>query len=234
MAHICRNLPHSRGTSWLLRSPLSSTGSTRTATHIHLLMARPTTVTGQRHFTVTTAAMKDSSGWTDATATFGTRDRRSSSRSNSRMSAAGGHDPFDKLDRGNDRDRDYGIDKGREKSSGKFGRSSFPSRESSSRDRFDSSSSFSSRSPRSYNNESGNRDFDQRGGSRSRSDRDSSAGGRSYDPSITDRRGGLGQNMAPEHDYLYSPNVIIPALNNGFRTPYKLYYSHTVTQNRKK
>ncbi|KAF9949874.1 hypothetical protein BGZ72_008366 [Mortierella alpina] len=40
--------------------------------------------------------------------------------------------------------------------------------------------------------------------------------------------------MSPDHDYLYSPNVVIPALQNGFRTPYKLYYSHTLIQNRKK
>lgn len=221
MAHICRNLPHSRGASWLFRSLLSTTGSTRTTTHIHLLLARPPTITGRRHFTVATATMKDSSSWTDATPTFGTRDRRSSFRSNSRISAAGGNDPFDKLDKGNDRDRDrdHGRDKDRGRSSGKFGRPSFASRESS---------------PQSYSNESSNRDFTQRGGSRNRPDRDSNAGGRSYDPSITDRRGGISQNMASEHDYLYSPNVIIPALNNGFRTPYKLYYSHTVVQNRKK
>ncbi|KAG0273415.1 hypothetical protein BGZ95_010760 [Linnemannia exigua] len=40
--------------------------------------------------------------------------------------------------------------------------------------------------------------------------------------------------MSPDHDYLYSPNVVIPALNNGLRTPYKLYYSNTIAQNRKK
>ncbi|KAG9068163.1 hypothetical protein KI688_011758 [Linnemannia hyalina] len=170
--------------------------------------------------------MKDSSSWTDVTPTFGSRDRRSSPRSNSRMSAAGGDDPFERLDRGdgrNDRDRDHGRDKNRDRSSVKFGRSSFPPRESSSRDRFGPSSSPSSRSPRSYNNDSGNRDNVHRGGS-----------GRSYDPSITDRRGGPSQNMASEHDYLYSPNVVIPALSNGFRTPYKLYYSNTLIQNRKK
>ncbi|KAF8943677.1 hypothetical protein BGZ47_005192 [Haplosporangium gracile] len=157
------------------------------------------------------------------------------------MSAAGGDDPFDKLDRSNDRDRDHDRNKDKERNSGKFGRSSFPSRESSSRDRFDSSSSSSSRSPRSYNYDSGNRENAQRGEGgggggfkSSKLDRINSAGGRSYDPTITDRRGGPSQNMTSEHDYLYSPNVVIPALNNGFRTPYKLYYSHTVTQNRKK
>ncbi|KAK3837316.1 MAG: hypothetical protein JOS17DRAFT_441999 [Linnemannia elongata] len=227
MAHVCRKFSHSRGASWLLRTPLT-TPATK-PTHIHLLLARPNIADGQRHFTATTAIMKDSSSWTDVTPTIGSRDRRSSSRSSSRMSAAGGDDPFDKLDRGNDRndrndrDRDYSRDKDRNRSSGKFGRSSFPLRESSSRDRFDPFSSPSMRSPRSYNSDSGNRDNAHRGG-----------GGRSYDPSITDRRGGPSQNMASEHDYLYSPNVIIPALNNGFRTPYKLYYSNTLIQNRKK
>lgn len=224
MAHICRNFPHSRGASSLLRTPLTTTATK--STYIRLLLARPNTADGQRHFTAAAAIMKDSSSWTDITPTSGSRDRRSLSRGNSRMSAAGGDDPFDRLDRSNDRndrDRDHGRDKDRSRSSGKFGRPSFPPRESSSRDRFDTSSSPSSRSPRSYNSDSGNRDHAHRGGS-----------GRSYDPSITDRRGGLSQNMASEHDYLYSPNVVIPALSNGFRTPYKLYYSNTLIQNRKK
>ncbi|KAG0200386.1 hypothetical protein BGX28_006531 [Mortierella sp. GBA30] len=40
--------------------------------------------------------------------------------------------------------------------------------------------------------------------------------------------------MSLDHDYLYSPNVVLPALQNGFREPYKLYYSNTLVQNRKK
>ncbi|KAF9391736.1 hypothetical protein BGX21_011188 [Mortierella sp. AD011] len=40
--------------------------------------------------------------------------------------------------------------------------------------------------------------------------------------------------MSPNHDYLYSPNVVIPAIQNGFRTPYTLFYSSTAVQNRKK
>lgn len=35
-------------------------------------------------------------------------------------------------------------------------------------------------------------------------------------------------------DFLYSPNVILPALKNGFRRPYALYYAKTVVQNRKR
>jgi hypothetical protein len=35
-------------------------------------------------------------------------------------------------------------------------------------------------------------------------------------------------------DFLYSPNVILPALKSGFRRPYALYYAKTVVQNRKK
>ncbi|KAF9901690.1 hypothetical protein EC991_005795 [Linnemannia zychae] len=137
-------------------------------------------------------------------------------------------DPFDKLDRSDDRDNDKG--------SGKFGRSSFPPRDAPPpRNRFDSSSS---RPSRSYNNSGdSSRDSAPRDGSRF-SGRDNSYknsdSSRSYDPTITDRRGGISQNMSSEHDYLYSPNVVIPALTNGFRSPYKLYYSQTIAQNRKK
>ncbi|KAG0372177.1 hypothetical protein BGX24_000602 [Mortierella sp. AD032] len=140
---------------------------------------------------------------------------------------ASSEDPFDRLERG-DRDNDRG--------SGKFGRSSFPpprgDASPSPRNRFDSSSP---RPSRSYNNDSGNRDYATRDGSRSlgRDNRNSSSS-RSYDPTITDRRGGPSQNMSGDHDYLYSPNVVIPALISGFRTPYKLYYSNTIAQNRKK
>ncbi|KAF9347534.1 hypothetical protein BGX26_000987 [Mortierella sp. AD094] len=40
--------------------------------------------------------------------------------------------------------------------------------------------------------------------------------------------------MSPKYDYLYSPNVVLPALQNGLRIPYTLFYSNTVLQNRKK
>ncbi|KAF9189052.1 hypothetical protein BGZ51_000161 [Haplosporangium sp. Z 767] len=40
--------------------------------------------------------------------------------------------------------------------------------------------------------------------------------------------------MSSDRDYLYSPNVVLPALKNGLRTPYTLYYSRTVIQNRKR
>ncbi|KAF9125690.1 hypothetical protein BGW39_007216 [Mortierella sp. 14UC] len=143
---------------------------------------------------------------------------------------ASSEDPFDRLDRGNGRDRDNDRSSG----SGKFGRSSFPTRDAPPpRNQFDSSSS---RPSRSYNSNDGGRDYAPREGSRSfgrsNSSKDSNAS-RSYDPTINDRRGGISQNMSSEHDYLYSPNVVIPALRNGFRYPYKLYYSHTLIQNRK-
>ncbi|KAF9360164.1 hypothetical protein BGX34_007919 [Mortierella sp. NVP85] len=35
-------------------------------------------------------------------------------------------------------------------------------------------------------------------------------------------------------DFLYSPNVVLPALKCGYRRPYALYYAKTVVQNRKK
>ncbi|KAG9327513.1 hypothetical protein KVV02_000462 [Mortierella alpina] len=149
------------------------------------------------------------------------------------------NDPFDKLSSGED-----------DRRSGKFGRSSFPPREQdmrdfSARDR-PRSSSFSRDSSRSSSSSyrSSYDDTRERGYSR-RSDGFSdsplhrggsaSAEGRTYDATLSQRgNGSPSQNMSPDHDYLYSPNVVIPALQNGFRTPYKLYYSHTLIQNRKK
>lgn len=129
--------------------------------------------------------------------------------------------------------------------SGKYGRSSYPSRE---RPSYSSSSSPSSsrsfeRPDRSSSSDrygsqgGGGRGFDRpshgSGGDRRASG--SGSGERTYDSEFSPtRRGGPSQNMDPDRDYLYSPNVVKPAMLNGYRTPFKLYYSKTVVQNRKK
>lgn len=38
-------------------------------------------------------------------------------------------------------------------------------------------------------------------------------------------KGSAQEKHHPEREFLYSPNVVLPALKSGFRIPYKLYYS---------
>ena len=149
-----------------------------------------------------------------------------SKSSSTTTSAPSSRDPFDKLN------------------TGKFGRSSFPPREtsssSSSSSSYRSSSYTSDRRPSSdrFGSQSSKSRNDRGEGSSSSSFGSDSFGGRTartYDSELSSRKsGGPSQDMSPERDYLYSPNVVLPAIQNGFRTPYRLYYSQTVTQNRKK
>ncbi|GJJ68056.1 21S rRNA (GM2251-2'-O)-methyltransferase [Entomortierella parvispora] len=223
MAHIYRTLVAVRSSS----APLNRIGSLYT----------------QRCFN-TSAILLREDRYGDGSG-FERRDKRKKASSSysgtSRRQDAGGYgrssssssDPFDKLD------------------TGKYGRSSFPSREESS-----SSSSSSSSPSRSfqrsdrpsssdrygYGSQNGSRSYDRErsssfgsGSDRRVGGKSQSAGTRTYDPEFSPtRRGGPSQNMDPDRDYLYSPNVVLPAMLNGYRTPYKLYYSQTVTQNRKK
>jgi len=154
---------------------------------------------------------------------------RSSFVARERPSSSSSDDPFEKMD------------------SGKYGRSSYPSRERSSSSYSSSSSAPPSRSfERSDRSSSsdrygsqGSRSFDRpsfgSGGDRRAGGMNQSSGERTYDPEFSPtKRGGPSQNMDPDRDYLYSPNVVMPAILNGYRTPYKLYYSKTIIQNRKK
>ncbi|KAF9925632.1 hypothetical protein FBU30_004617 [Linnemannia zychae] len=197
MARFYRNLSHSRGYSQLLNFAHILNSYARTA-HIH--------PSGTKHFSVVASTRKNSSGWTDVTSTFESKAKRSYSRSDGGRAATTVEDPFDKLDgyssRGRDRDRDRDRERDnwrdRDRNSGKFGRSSFPSRENTQRE-------------------------DYRGSRQSKNDRENG-----------DRRERPKQNMPTDHDFLYSPNVVFPALRNGLREAYNLYYSHTLTQNRKR
>ncbi|KAF9373957.1 hypothetical protein CPB97_000216 [Podila verticillata] len=124
-------------------------------------------------------------------------------------------DPFDRI-----------LPRDQDKDAGKFGRSSFPARDER-RDEWRSRNS----------NESDRRSSRFNDNSRSSYSSSSSrsiTGERSYDASLSRTSISPSQRMNEDHDYLYSPNVVLPALHNKMRTPYKLYYTHTLIQNRKK
>ncbi|KAG0049289.1 hypothetical protein BGZ83_005899 [Gryganskiella cystojenkinii] len=105
--------------------------------------------------------------------------------------------------------------------------SSLSSSSSSDRDRFLSRPSSSYRS--NDGAERGNRRESSFGGS------NFSRNERSFDPEMYyNSKGDPSRIMRDDRDYLYSPNVVLPALKQDLRTPYKLYYSHTQIQNRKK
>ncbi|KAG0034541.1 hypothetical protein BGZ82_005726 [Podila clonocystis] len=127
------------------------------------------------------------------------------------------NDPFDRI-----------LPRDQDKESGKFGRSSFPPRDDR-RDEWRSrNSDDSDRRPSRFNDNS------RSSYSLSPSSSRSNTGERSYDASLSRTSSSPSQRMNEDHDYLYSPNVVLPALHNKMRTPYKLYYSHTLVQNRKK
>lgn len=146
----------------------------------------------------------------------------SSSRDNYRAHASAARgmlgtedDPFDRI-----------IPRDQDKESGKFGRSSFPPRDDR-RDEWRSrNSDDGDRRPSRFN--------DNNRSSYSSSSSRSNTGERSYDASLSRTSSSPSQSINEDHDYLYSPNVVLPALHNKMRTPYKLYYSHTLVQNRKK
>lgn len=124
-------------------------------------------------------------------------------------------DPFDRI-----------LSRDQDKDSGKFGRSSFPARDDR-RDEWRSrNSDDGDRRPSRFNDNSRS--------SYSSSSSRSNTGERSYDASLSRTSSSPSQRMNEDHDYLYSPNVVLPALQNKMRTPYKLYYTHTLVQNRKK
>lgn len=146
----------------------------------------------------------------------------SSSRDNHRAhaSAARGmlgteNDPFDRI-----------IPSDQDKDSRKFGRSSFPLRDDR-RDEWRSRSNDDSDRRPTRSNDSNRSSY-------SSSSSRSNTGERSYDASLSRTSSSPSQRMNEDHDYLYSPNVVLPALYNKMRTPYKLYYTHTLIQNRKK
>ncbi|KAF9983102.1 hypothetical protein BGZ75_005426 [Mortierella antarctica] len=227
MAHFCRNLAQLRS-NFSLRS---ATPWTKLEAPLRICPGEGRRRSVTRYFSISGVSSRGEDWKTLSTSKAGVAS--SGSRS------AQTKDAFDKLSSGED-----------DRRSGKFGRSSFPPREQdmrdfSARDR-PRSSSFSRDSSRSSSSSyrSSYDDTRERGYSR-RSDGFSdspprrggsaNAEGRTYDATLSQRgNGSPSQNMSPDHDYLYSPNVVIPALQNGFRTPYKLYYSHTLIQNRKK
>ena len=224
MATLCRNLVRQRGCS--LWNPVTSlsTGSAsfqrQSLSHTGHRVTAPT-----RTFTVNSVKLRDPSD-RSSPGSSRTRDSpqskpdaprtnknsRDYDRNYDRPSSSRSNDPFDRLSDGKD--------------SGKFGRpsfgqqksNSFRSRESS----FDNSPSRDSYSGDSYKRTSS---YTSTGGDKN---------GRDYDPFVSRRSDLPSQNKSPDHDYLYSPNVVISVLKNTLRTPYTLYYSNTVVQNRKK
>ncbi|KAF8936169.1 hypothetical protein BGZ58_004493 [Dissophora ornata] len=128
-----------------------------------------------------------------------------------RPSSSRSYDSFDRLSDG--------------KGSGKFGRPSFGQQKSDSFRPRESSLNNSSRDGHSDDSYKRTSSYTSTSGGEN---------GRDYDPFVSRRSNLPSQNKSPDHDYLYSPNVVISALHNTLRTPYTLYYSSTVLQNRKK
>ncbi|KAG0097660.1 hypothetical protein BGZ93_002276 [Podila epicladia] len=161
------------------------------------------------------SASSPSSFYSRPTSPSSSRDKYRAHASAARGMLGTEDDPFDRI-----------MPRDQDKESGKFGRSSFPPR-GDRRDEWRSrNSDDGDRRPR-YND-------NNRSSYSSSSSSRSNTSERSYDASLSRTSSSPSQRMNEDHDYLYSPNVVLPALHNKMRTPYKLYYSHTLVQNRKK
>ncbi|KAF9895948.1 hypothetical protein BX616_008481, partial [Lobosporangium transversale] len=164
----------------------------------------------------------------------------------------GDKDPFDKLGGESARpirfkEREYNRDNSSssDRDSGKFGRPSFGQRDF--RNRSSANSNFFERENRGRDrNNVRDRDQDRYGDSSSNSSyskrnndtssfkpRESSSSSAPNDSGIPRGSSSPRSKISKDNDYLYSPNVVLPALMNNYRKSYTLYYSKILEQKRK-